>query len=383
MTGTPVGNKFGAALLASIFLLLLQAAVLSPCRAQTAAPEFTLARFLEVPIIFSPTVSADGSQVAWLNSRRSLEDDKRVTRLWLADVKSGRARQLTFTADGVGSPGWRPDGSLSFIRTHEEAAQVWVNPLDGAEPRPVTAIEGGVSAYWWSPDGRYLVVLADPAKPEDEEESATDDDADARDAPVYDVPADREDWTVWDRLEQPDQYQQLWLVEALTDGAAHGLRTPAADHRAAAPVPRGLVAGRRDPGGDLQRPVLQPGGRGAADRSAGCRHRRRWTIITARTHHSSLAVFSPDGRHLAYYTDREEELRAYLNLKDVVVRDLDPVKVRVLTGAIAADPRRLRQHAGLRARVGRQGPLPVPARRRRHRRWTSTGSTSAGAICGR
>ncbi len=332
MTVTPVGNKFGAALLASIFLLLLQAAVLSPCRAQTAAPEFTLARFLEVPIIFSPTVSADGSQVAWLNSRRSLEDDKRVTRLWLADVKSGRARQLTFTAAGVGSPGWRPDGSLSFIRTHEEAPQVWVNPLDGAEPRPVTAIEGGVSAYWWSPDGRYLVVLADPAKPEDEEESATDDDADARDAPVYDVPADREDWTVWDRLEQPDQYQQLWLVEALTMG-------PHTDFE-----PRQLTTAPLHP----YHVAWSPDGATLAvtfnalfsslvdeEQQIGLLDVATGTldVITPRTHHSSLAVFSPDGRHLAYYTDRKEELRAYLNLKDVVVRDLESGETRVLTGA--------------------------------------------------
>ena len=94
----------------------------------------------------SPVISPDGSQVAWRQTRRILADDVRETRLYLGDVKSGQTRQLSFVDAGTGGLAWRPDGSLSFRRTHDEATQVWINPLDGSEPRPVTAVEGGVGA---------------------------------------------------------------------------------------------------------------------------------------------------------------------------------------------------------------------------------------------
>ena len=50
--------------------------------------EFTLADFLEVPTLLSPVVSPDGRQVAWRETLRDLEDDSRVTRLWLGEVKT-------------------------------------------------------------------------------------------------------------------------------------------------------------------------------------------------------------------------------------------------------------------------------------------------------
>lgn len=302
----------------------------APSLADEDSPEFTLARFLEVPTLFSVRVSPDGSQVAWLQSRRDLEDDKRITRLWMADIKDGTPRQMTFVASGVGGVAWRPDGSLSFRRTHDDETQVWINPLDGSEPRPVTNLEGGVGAYWWSPDGKYLAVLADPAEPEAEETEEIDKDADVdpMDAPVYEVEEDRQDWTVWDRIEHPDEYQQLWIIAAtdtdpdfeprqLTESPLYPYHVSwSPDGKTLALTFNALFSSLVDEEQQI----------GLVDVATG-----EMDIITPRTHHSSLASFSPDGSMLAYYTDREEELRAYLNLKDVVVRDMKTGETRVLT----------------------------------------------------
>jgi dipeptidyl aminopeptidase/acylaminoacyl peptidase len=323
------GRKLAALLVTTLALILM--AGVGPVSALAAedSPEFTLARFLEVPTLYSVKVSPDGSRVVWLESRRDLEDDKRITRLWLADLKDGKPRQMTFVDSGVGGIAWRPDGSLSFIRKHDDASQVWINSLDGSEPRPVTDLEGGVGAYWWSPDGKYLAVLADPAEPETEEAGETGEDVDPMAAPIFEVEEDRQDWTVWDRIEHPEEYQQLWIIAAtdgdpdfepqqLTEAPLHPY------HAAWSPDGRTLALTFNARFSSL---VDEEQKIGLVDVDSG-----EMEIITPATHHSSLAAFSPDGSKLAYYTDREAELRAYLNLKDVVVRDLKTGDTRVLTG---------------------------------------------------
>jgi len=297
------------------------------------ASEFTLARFLEVPTFNSAVISPDGSQVAWRESRRILADDSRETFLYLGDVKSGETRQLSFTDASTGGLAWRPDGSLSFRRSHDGDSQVWINPLDGSEPRPITAFEGGVGAYWWSPDGQYLAVLADPADLDDLDEEDTVDEEldDPTGAEIYEVPADRHDWTVYDRLEHPEDYQQLWLIAAtdfdadfeprqLTNAPMHPY------HVAWSPDGLSLALTYNARFSSL---VDEEQQLGLIDVATG-----EMETITGPQRHSSLASFSPDGSQLAYYTDRDEEYRAYLNLKDVVVRDLASGETRVLTGGV-------------------------------------------------
>ncbi|MFO7655407.1 MAG: S9 family peptidase [Candidatus Krumholzibacteriia bacterium] len=305
-----------------------------PDRAAAGAetPVFTIAAFLEVPVLGAPAVSPDGKQVAYLWSRRDLGEDGRLVQLWLADVESGETRRLTFTDDAVRAVAWRPGGGVSYLRAAGDHQQVWWNPLDGAEPRPLTDLGGGVSAYWWSPEGRRLAVLAAPdaadladrageSQPEQTEEAAADTGA---------GDDDRADWTVWDRLEQPDEFEQLWIV-AVGDA---GPDTAVAPSRITDP-PLHPYHAAWHPDGQLlavtynerfsslvdeeQRVALV-----AADGDG-------FTPLTPADRHSSLAAFSPDGSRLAYYTDRRAELRAYLNLKDVVVRDLASGDAEVVT----------------------------------------------------
>lgn len=313
--------------LASIVFTVLFLGILGVAAAVSAdpAPEFTLARFLEVPTLGSVSVSPDGEHVAWTWSRRDLEDDGRITRLWLGDVDNGKSRQLTFVDAGVRGLDWRPDGALSFLRTHDDNTQVWVNPLDGSEPRPVTDLSGGVSDYWWSPDGKYLVVLSDPG--EVEEETKTEDtdeeesDADPLAAAIYDVQEDRADWTVYDRLEQPEDYLQLWLVavnknEPNVDVDPRQLTTEPMHPYHVAWSPDGqtlaVTFNRR-----FSSLVDEDQQVGLMDVATG-----ELEIITPADRHASYAAYSPDGKQLAYFMDRDVEFRAYLNLKDLIVRDL-------------------------------------------------------------
>lgn len=318
--------------LCALFLLIAGASV------PTAAPDgdvFTLEAFLEVPVLVSPTVSPDGERVAYIRRGRDLDEDIYTYHLWLAELASGATRQISFDGTRISDLAWRPDGALSFVAARDEAAQVWINPLDGSEPRPVTDLPDGLSAHWWAPDGASLAVLAPPA----EEEPAAEDEA-------QDEDEDRADWTVFDRLEQPGDFEQVWLVDVLPDGPADTeprqlTQAPLNIHHLAwSPDGERLAVTYNDRFSSLVDEEQRVGLLDVADGGL--------TLVSDPDRHASQAAFSPDGRTLAWYMDRGDDLRAYLNLKDLFLRDLDSGETRNLTdgtplclsgsGSTPADP---------------------------------------------
>jgi len=282
--------------------------------AALAAEPFTLDDFLQVPIITSVTVSPDGQHVAWTRSARDLEDDERKGELWLADKDGKNARRLTWEDEGTGGLRWRPDGSLCFLRGDDDGnTQVWINPLDGSEPRPVTAFEHGIQGYWWSPDGQWLAVLAPMEEDEDEEED------------------EKADWTVYDRLEQPADYPQLWLVPAGQNTVPGDDREP----RRLSEPPYNVQHVAWAPDAATLAVTYNPRFSGLVDEDqmvalvgvAG----GQWTDIGDPLRHSSNATWLSADK-LVYFTDREQDYRAYLNLKDLVLYDVDSGDREVLTG---------------------------------------------------
>lgn len=301
-------------------------AVAVPAAAAGAeAAEFDIETFLQVPVIISPAVSPDGEMVAFTRTWRDLDQDKRLRQLWLADADGDGARRLSFDDEkSLWGVDWRPDGALSYISVRGGSAQVWVNPLDGGEPRPVTDLEDGVDACWWSPDGQWLAALSTTPAPEAEDDEAADtDDADS------DAAEEEGDWTVFDRLEQPDEYSQLWILSAAADGPGDAeprrLTAPPLHpyHVAWSPDGQTLALTYNEKFSSL---VDEEQRVGLLDVATG-----ELTMISPPDRHASLASFSPDGKQLAYFVDREADYRAYLNLKDLVVRDLATGEEKVLT----------------------------------------------------
>jgi dipeptidyl aminopeptidase/acylaminoacyl peptidase len=268
-----------------------------------AAVPFTIADFLQVPTLGAVAVSPDGGRVAYVKTTRDLAKDEYLKELWVADVKTGAARRITFENDGCGQVDWRGDGALSFVRKSDDKAQVWVNPLDGTEPRPVTDFAEGVDAYWWSPDGAWLAVLAPAEKDTTKKDAAAD-------------------WTVYDRLEQPSEYPQLWLVPAGRGGRPDDGRVA---RRLSSP-PYHVYFADWSPDGKTLAVTYNPRFSSLVDEDQRVAlvdvATGAWQDLSDADRHASYAVFAPDGRRVAYFRDREAELRAYVNMKDLVVHDL-------------------------------------------------------------
>jgi len=304
------------------------------------AQEFSVEAFLEIPVLHGPVVSPDGTKVVYKRTQRSVAEDKRTTQLWIAESKREGGRQLTWDDGGASSPAWRPDGALSYLSSRGGSNQVWINPLDGTEPRPITDLEQGVGRYWWSPDGTQLAVIAgpgedyDPEADDEAEEAAedaaesADEDAEAEEEEAADPPEG--DFTVFDRLEEPDDFPQLWILDVEADGLGEAeprmLTEPPlyVYHVDWSPDGKTLAMTYNEQFSSL---VDEEQRIAFVDVASGERR-----LFTDPRRHSSMAAYSPDGTQLAYYTDRKAEGRAYLNLKDLVVLDLASGTAAALTG---------------------------------------------------
>ncbi|MFG1922989.1 serine hydrolase [Cryptosporangium sp. NPDC048952] len=115
----------------------------------------------DVVVPSQPTLSADGTRIAYVLRTLDVERDRNVDQLWLVDTDGGTPRRLT-RGDSDTAPSWSPDGTrLAFLRD----SQIAVLDVAGGEPEVVTGLPLGAGAPRWSPDGTRLAFTApvDPA----------------------------------------------------------------------------------------------------------------------------------------------------------------------------------------------------------------------------
>ena len=142
------------------FVLLLGLCLAWPAYAQKRA--FGLEDIYRVASIGGLQVSPGGARVAYTVTTSDLPHAKRATHIWLMDLSTGRARQVTRGDSSESSPRFSPDGrSLLFIASRDGSANLYVMPLDGGEAHQLTHVSTGVSDPIWSPDGKWIAFASD------------------------------------------------------------------------------------------------------------------------------------------------------------------------------------------------------------------------------
>ena len=146
-------------------LLLL---VSTPLLAQKRA--ITFEDYIALKTVSDPQLSPDGKWVAYTVATPSLQDNRNVARVWIAEVATGRSRPLTGGPGSDRQPRWSPDGkTLAFISTRESGAQVWLMPVGGGDARKISSLPDGASDPLWMPDGKGLIVTSDIKWPPSQE----------------------------------------------------------------------------------------------------------------------------------------------------------------------------------------------------------------------
>ena len=121
--------------------------------------------------VSDPQISPDGKNVAFVKSHIDEETKEYRSSIWMAPTAGGEPRQYTSGPTTDNSPRWSPDGSkIAFLSDRGVGKQVYVVSTKGGEASQVTKFRWGAGTPVWSPDGSKIAFNAsiDPeVKPED------------------------------------------------------------------------------------------------------------------------------------------------------------------------------------------------------------------------
>ena len=138
----------------------------------------TVDDLLALESVGNPQVSPDGKWVAYTVSSRDMEEDKRMTQIWMVSSDGGTPIPMTSADYSASNLRWSPDNKyLSFSASKGEDAksQVWRLNRLGGEATQVTNVKQGISNFEWSPDGNRLLLIIQDPKASDLTEDKDDD----------------------------------------------------------------------------------------------------------------------------------------------------------------------------------------------------------------
>lgn len=133
--------------------------------------------FRKLRIPSDPRVSPGGDELLFVVQTMADDGKKTVKSIWRSRLDGSEQEPFTRGEDSDHSPRWSPDGrKIAFISDRGGQGALYVMPRHGGEARPLGTFEGAVSDPSWSPDGRRIVVVMKPPKVEEDDDEAPPDD---------------------------------------------------------------------------------------------------------------------------------------------------------------------------------------------------------------
>ena len=141
----------------ALLVVALCALVVPAPRGQEKAKVLDRDTFMDMESVSATSISPDGRQIVFAREWIDQMKDQSRTNLWLADVETGRVRELTRGNWRDSGPVWAPDSKrIAFLSDRDGTNQVHVAYMDTGEVAQLTHLQRAASGLRWSPDGKLL-----------------------------------------------------------------------------------------------------------------------------------------------------------------------------------------------------------------------------------
>ncbi len=139
----------------------------------------TIDDLLALKSVSDPQINSDGDWIAYTVDSIDVEADTSSKQVFMVPIDGGDVVQLTSDGYSASKPRWSPDGRyiayLAAKGDDDAKTQVWTLDRRGGEAQAYTAIDQGVDDFAWSPDGkRMLLSIVDKSAAEIAAEAATE-----------------------------------------------------------------------------------------------------------------------------------------------------------------------------------------------------------------
>ena len=137
-------------------LLVFLAITLSSAQAQDKT--FSNMDVFELEWASGPQISPDGSQVVYRRRGMDKMTDRRTSRLWIINSDGTSHMKLTDNDKNESTPRWSPDGSrIAFASSAEgNGSEIYVYWVDSGRMARITQLERSPGDISWSPDGSHI-----------------------------------------------------------------------------------------------------------------------------------------------------------------------------------------------------------------------------------
>jgi dipeptidyl aminopeptidase/acylaminoacyl peptidase len=260
--------------------------------------------------VADPQISPSGKSLAVIVTHPDYEHDLNVAEIWLVDLASGAARQLTHDRKSASFPRWSPNGdTLAFmVADTDKHNQIFLLDMAGGDPLQLTHSPTSIQQFAWKPDGSAIAYAAIDETPKKTGAESFDDAFEVGDNDFL--------------VKTKELPTHLWLIPA--NGASSGPATPKRLTSGAWSLPVAF------PPGPPASPIyFTPDGtkliyEREENTYSGDRNHSSPQIldlatgqswpVTTHAKHAGFPVPSPDGAHIAYVFPRDGIDRNYQDI---------------------------------------------------------------------
>lgn len=127
----------------------------------------TIDDLFQIKIISTPEISADGQKIVFVYKWVDLKTNSYYSNLYMANLSEGTVTPFTHGDHQDSGPTWSPDDKYILFRSDREKKKgLWLIPSNGGEAYLLLTDKGTIGDYAWAPDSKHIAyTLRSPDPP--------------------------------------------------------------------------------------------------------------------------------------------------------------------------------------------------------------------------